>query len=331
MARIVLGLGTSHTPLLAIEPKKWNEYIVRDYTSRRLNLSDGSWLSYEELNQMRNGRYADITDVGTFIKKSDICQRALDRLGSEIAAADPDVVVIVTDEETELFDRMNTPAVSIYYGETIITRPRKLTSDPVPSFMPELLRTYALDEPHNFPAMSGFARELIEGFIDHDVDVGAAAQVEKPLDSGFGHGVGFVETRIFGGKKIPVIPLLINTYYPPNAPRPSRCHDIGRVLRRCIESSKEDLRVAVMASGGLSHFVVDEDLDRRVIEGFEAGRSALLRTLPVAALNSGSSEIRNWIAVAGAVEGKENRWLEYQPLYRTPAGTGIGAAFGVWA
>jgi hypothetical protein len=102
-------------------------------------------------------------------------------------------------------------------------------------------------------------------------------------------------------------------------------------LRRCIESSKQDLRVAVMASGGLSHFVVDEDLDRCVIDGFEAGRSALLRTLPAAALNSGSSEIRNWIVVAGAIEGMERRWLEYQPLYRTPAGTGIGVAFGVWA
>ncbi|HEY1504477.1 MAG TPA: hypothetical protein VGF92_09265 [Stellaceae bacterium] len=331
MARIVLGLGTSHTPLLAIEPRKWNEYIVRDYTSRRLNMSDGRWLSYEELNHLRNGRYADITDVGTFTKKSDICQRALDRLGSEIATADPDVVVIVTDDETELFDRMNTPAVSLYYGETIITRPRKPVPDPVPSFMPGLLRTYALDEPHNFAAMPEFARELIEGFIDHDIDVAAAAQIEKPLDSGFGHGIGFVETRIFGAKKIPVIPLLINTYYPPNAPRPSRCHDIGRVLRRCIESSKQDLRVAVMASGGLSHFVVDEDLDRCVIDGFEAGRSALLRTLPAAALNSGSSEIRNWIVVAGAIEGMERRWLEYQPLYRTPAGTGIGVAFGVWA
>src|ERR1700744_5225356 len=80
MARLVLGLGTSHTPLLAIEPRKWNEYIVRDYTSRRLNMSDGRWLSYQELNQLRNGRYADITDVATFTKKSDICQRALDRL-----------------------------------------------------------------------------------------------------------------------------------------------------------------------------------------------------------------------------------------------------------
>jgi hypothetical protein len=329
MARIIMGVGTSHTPLLAIEPRKWNEYIARDYTRDNLNLSDGRWVSYDQLNQMRNGRYADITDVGTFIKKSDLCQRALDRLGDDIAAADPDVIVIVTDDETELFDRMNTPAVSIYYGEDIITHPRK-QPDPVPSYMPRMLQIYGMDEPHTFPAMAGFARELIERFIDHDIDIGAAAQIQDPYKSGFGHGVGFVENRIFRGKKIPVIPLLLNTYYPPNAPKASRCHDIGRVLRKCIEDSKENLRVAVMASGGLSHFIVDEELDHRVIEGFRQGKADLLRTLPAAALNSGSSEIRNWIAVAGAVEGMENRWLEYQPLYRTPAGTGIGVAFGIW-
>jgi hypothetical protein len=201
----------------------------------------------------------------------------------------------------------------------------------MPSFMPTMLKTYAMDEPHKFPAMAGFARELIERFIDHDIDIGAAAQIEDPYKSGFGHGVGFVVTRIFRGKTIPVIPLLLNTYYPPNAPRASRCHDIGRVLRKCIEESKEKVRVAVMASGGLSHFTVDEELDRRVLEGFQSGKSELLRSLPAHALNSGSSEIRNWIAVAGAVEGMANRWLEYQPLYRTPAGTGIGAAFGIWS
>jgi Catalytic LigB subunit of aromatic ring-opening dioxygenase len=329
MAKIIMGMGTGHTPLLAIEPTKWPEYVTRDRT-RELNLSDGRWVTYDELNAERQGRYADVATMETFIRKSDACQRALDRLGDEIAKADPDVVVIVTDDETELFNRMNTPAVSIYYGDTIITHPRK-RPDPMPSFMPGMLKLYGMDEPHTFPAMAGFARELIERFIDHEIDVGAAAQIEDPLKSGFGHGVGFVINRIFRGKTIPIIPLLINTYYPPNAPKPSRCHDVGRVLRKAIEESKEDLRVVVLASGGLSHFTVDEVLDRRVLEGFKAGKGDLLRTLPVPALNSGSSEIRNWIVVAGAIEGMENRWLEYQPLYRTPAGTGIGVGFGAWA
>ncbi|HXE17075.1 MAG TPA: hypothetical protein VN632_07590 [Stellaceae bacterium] len=332
MAKIIMGAGTSHTPLVAIRAKQWEEYIQRDYKRADLNLSDGSYVSYDELNKMRGGRYAPIANLETFLKKDDACQRALDRLGDDIAKADPDVVVIVTDDETELFNRQNTPAVSIYYGETLITHPRK-RPDPMPTYMEGMLQNYAMDVPHTFPAMAGFARKLIEGFIDRDIDVGAAAQVTDPYQSGFGHGIGFVETRIFRDKKIPVIPLLLNTYYPPNAPRASRCHDIGRVLRQCIEAIPEDLRVVVLASGGLSHFTVDEELDRRVLDGFAAGKSDLLRTLPSVALNSGSSEIRNWISVAGAIDGLglTNRWMEYQPLYRTPAGTGIGAAFAVWS
>jgi hypothetical protein len=330
MAKIIMGAGTSHTPLVAIRAKQWEEYIARDYQRRDLNLSDGRYVSYDELNKMREGRYAPIANLETFTKKDDACQRALDKLGDELAAANPDVVVVITDDETELFTRMNTPAVSIYYGETLITHPRK-RPEVMPSYMEGMLKTYAMDEPHTFPAMAGFARHLIERFIEHDIDVGAAAQVQDPYKSGFGHGIGFPIMRLFRDKKIPVIPLLLNTYYPPNAPRAARCHDIGRVLRKSIEESKEDLRVVVLASGGLSHFTVDEELDRRVLEGFQPGKADLIRTLPAHALNSGSSEIRNWIAVAGAIEGMNNRWTEYQPLYRTPAGTGIGAAFGVWS
>ena len=330
MAKIIMGAGTSHTPLVAIRAKQWEEYIQRDYKRGDLNLSDGRYVSYDELNKMRGGRYAPIANLETFTKKDDACQRALDKLGDEIAAADPDVIVIVTDDETELFNRMNTPAVSIYYGETLITHPRK-RPEVKPTYLEGMLKNYAMDEPHTFPAMAGFARKLIEKFIDHDIDVGAAAQVQDPYASGFGHGIGFPIVRLFRGKKIPVIPLLLNTYYPPNAPRAARCHDIGRVLRKSIEEIPEDLRVIVMASGGLSHFTVDEELDHRVLEGFQAGKADLIRNLPAHALNSGSSEIRNWICVAGAVEGMANRWMEYQPLYRTPAGTGIGAAFSVWS
>ena len=330
MASIIMGVGTSHTPLLTFDATLWNDYVARDYKSDRLNLSDGRFLSYRELEDLRGGRYAGVANIESFTRKSEACQRALDRLGDTIAEADPDLVIIVTDDETELFNRMNTPAVSLYYGEEIVTHPRA-TPDEMPRFMSAMLKTYAMDAPHRFPAMAGFARELIERLIDHDIDIGAAAQIEDPLKAGFGHGVGFVITRLFRGKRIPVIPLLLNTYYPPNAPRPSRCHDIGRALRHAIEESPRNLRVVVVASGGLSHFTVDEELDRRVLAGFEAGKSDLLRTLPVPALNSGSSEIRNWITVAGAIEGMANRWLEYQPLYRTPAGTGIGAAFGVWS
>ena len=129
---------------------------------------------------------------------------------------------------------LNCSAVPVYYGDTIITRPfssKMLDLDDPPPYFADMARSYAMDRPRTFPAMADFGRELIERLIDKHVDIGAAAQVEDPNRSGFGHGVGFVIQRLFGQRPIPVVPILLNTYYPPNAPLPARCYDIGVALR----------------------------------------------------------------------------------------------------
>ena len=52
--------------------------------------------------------------------------------------------------------------------------------------------------------------------------------------------------------------------------------------------------------------------------------------MPRNKLHAGSSEILNWVAVAGAAEGIDLDWFEYVPGYRTPAGTGTGMSFATW-
>jgi exodeoxyribonuclease VII large subunit len=59
--------------------------------------------------------------------------------------------------------------------------------------------------------------------------------------------------------------------------------------------------------------------------------AAAIEGLPREKLNSGSSEIRNWICVAGAVEHLSLEWSLYEPGYRTPAGTGTGLGFAFWS
>jgi 3-O-methylgallate 3,4-dioxygenase len=124
--------------------------------------------------------------------------------------------------------------------------------------------------------------------------------------------------------------VVLNTYYPPNQPRPRRCYRFGQTLRSAIERWPRDERIGIIASGGLSHFTIDEGLDRLVLESLRDSNEEALAAIPVAKLNSGSSEIRNWIVVAGAAEKLETQWQEYVPLYRSPAGTGCGMGFAVW-
>jgi hypothetical protein len=85
-----------------------------------------------------------------------------------------------------------------------------------------------------------------------------------------------------------------------------------------------------MASGGLSHVVIDEELDRQVIEALTRKRHERLYDIPRDKLRGGTSEILNWVALAGAVEPMEMTLLDYVTTYRSPAGTGCGMAFAYW-
>jgi 3-O-methylgallate 3,4-dioxygenase len=123
---------------------------------------------------------------------------------------------------------------------------------------------------------------------------------------------------------------MLNTYYPPNQPSPRRCFELGRALRVAAAASPVDARIAVLASGGLSHFVVDEELDHRVLDAIVAKQGEALCDIPAELLNSGSSEIRNWIVAAGAMDGQPVDWREYVPIVRSVAGTGCGMGFLSW-
>ena len=85
-----------------------------------------------------------------------------------------------------------------------------------------------------------------------------------------------------------------------------------------------------MASGGLSHFLVNESLDNTVVEAIRRNDTATLSGLSPNILQSGSSEIRNWICMMGAIDGLTLDWLTYVPAYRSRALTGVGLGFGHW-
>jgi len=117
-----------------------------------------------------------------------------------------------------------------------------------------------------------------------------------------GHAFSFIYRHIMHGMTMPTVPIMLNTYYLPNQPTPKRCYAIGQALCHAVASWPSDKRVAVIASGGLNHFVIDEELDQQIITAMQKNDAATLTSIPKERLNSGNSEIRNWIATAGAVE-----------------------------
>ncbi len=86
----------------------------------------------------------------------------------------------------------------------------------------------------------------------------------------------------------------------------------------------------MVASGGLSHFLVDEEIDQMAIKGMREKDADLLASMPRYRLNSGNSEILNWVTAAGALEHLEMDLVDYVPVYRSPAGSGGGWGFAIW-
>ncbi|MBV9836157.1 MAG: extradiol ring-cleavage dioxygenase [Alphaproteobacteria bacterium] len=327
MARIVLGIGTSHTPLLSLDPSAWHNRAKADYENPRLTLADGRSVTYAQLVALRGEPYASAATPETFVALSDRCQKHLDHLAAEIAQARPDLVVIVGDDQAELYTPGNIPAFAIFCGDEIATHPY---GGPLPAWRQPVAEAYAMDKVHRFPASADFARRIVESLIDQSIDVTIATDVPEPEKFGFGHAFGFPIKRLFGGRSIPILPVMLNTYFPPNVPTAARCLEIGRALRTAIEAVPGGLNVAVLASGGLSHFVVEEELDRMVIDNLGQADGGALGSIPREALLQGSSEILNWVVTAGVVSHLPLRYTAYEPLRRTPAGTGVGAAFAVW-
>jgi 3-O-methylgallate 3,4-dioxygenase len=128
---------------------------------------------------------------------------------------------------------------------------------------------------------------------------------------------------------IPTVPVFINTFYPPNQPSLRRCYKFGKALGQAIQSWDSDKRVAVIASGGLSHFVIEEELDQQVLSAMKDKDDHRLTNLPVEQFNAGSSEMRNWIALAGALDHTrlDMSLVDYVPCYRSAAGTGNAMGF----
>lgn len=344
MAKLVLGMGMSHSTMVTLDSSLWGEWAAQDQALAILFDAEGRHVTYAELAERAGDRFAQQTTPYYWQEQCAAIRRAVARLAADLAAARLDVLVIVGDDQLELFSFANMPALAIFYGDRIVSglwtsrfatyqRQGKPAAAPLSQKLQRaVVEGYAMETHHKFASAPIFARELLERLIVQGFDVAGLAEIPATDEStGIGHAYGAIVTQIMGERPIPIVPVLVNTYFPPNQPTPSRCYDLGLALYQAIEASPADLHVGIVASGGLSHFVTDEQLDRQVFSALRAGSEEQLRSIPQKLLNAGSSEIRNWIIVAAACKHMKLTWDEYIPVYRTPAGTGCGLGFACWS
>jgi hypothetical protein len=182
------------------------------------------------------------------------------------------------------------------------------------------------------PIVSDLARFIVRQGLEGGVDF--AFSEELALD----HAEIAPMMHLTPSWNLPIIPIVVNAFAPP-MPTPKRCFDVGAFIGGCIDRWPAHTRVAFLGTGGLSHWVgppqtgrINEEFDRWFLDCLvrrefaeAAGRYAKYEDLEAVAGNGGH-EIRDWLAVAGAMPSQlRPTVLAYEPLKPWSTGTGIMA------
>jgi hypothetical protein len=336
MAEIVMGFGTSHGPLLATPPEQWDLRANVDRRNPELVLGAGTY-NFEQLYALRkNDGYEKQNTLEVRKERHARCQKELDEVGRRVIACNPDALLIVGDDHHEWFKNDIQPAFSIFHGTEVFNRTltEQEKQDKISQGNGYAMQIYHPPTDEIYPCPSALASHIVKSCVQDNFDITALG--EQPNDNGvlrqLGHSHGFIYRRVLNSKPIPLIPAAVNTYYPPNQPTPQRCFDFGRAIARAIKSWPSNERIAVAGSGGVTHFVIDEDMDRRLLNAMKARDWKTLCNEPDIHFRSGTSEIKNWIVLAGIISetNLEMDLLDYVPCYRSEAGTGSGMAFATW-
>ncbi|MGH3322421.1 MAG: hypothetical protein ACRDN9_20055 [Streptosporangiaceae bacterium] len=307
----------------------WEDHAERDRRNPRLLGRDAEYHTYDELLEMADPRVEEELAPAVWEEKYRRGQEAIAALTDRLAGARVDVAVVVGDDQREIFRDEGIPTFACFLGTELFDMPPDSEQlEKIPKGIRAASWAAHADRVETHRTCAELSRHVLETLAAEDFDV---TVFSRQLDGrSLGHAFTFPRYRLGLSAETPIAPLFINTYYPPNVPSARRCYALGQTVGRAVASWPSDARVAVIASGGLSHFVVDEDLDRRFLDGLTARAARALGSLSRKRMRSGTSEMLNWVVAAGALEKLEATVVDYIPGYRTPAGTGAGMAFVYW-
>jgi 3-O-methylgallate 3,4-dioxygenase len=329
MARIAAAFASSHSVMLTCELEDW----IAKFRDRddRLPFYDkfGNRISYQQVLDEAPKNAAELVTPAAITQRFHDTQKAMDRMRDELRGAKLDALIICGDDQYELFHDEHMPSIAIYYGDSVVNtaRPKEPVAD---WYKRAQLRRQEEKTAVTYPCHGKLALKLIEGLVEKGFDVSAVKSI--PENEHEGHAYSFIHYRYLHDAPVPIVPIFLNTYNPPNQPTPKRCVAFGKAIGELVAAFPEDLRVGILASGGMSHFRVEEDLDQSIFDAIKRKDLDFLAALKPYRLLAGSSELRNWIvAAAAAAPHLDMTWSAYIPAYRTLGLTGTGLGFARWS
>lgn len=309
MGNIVAALASSHA-FAVLPPERWDEVRERNRKSyaRRYGseppvhprVGEESWDEIET-------RYGRVRDGFMALRQV-------------IAESRPDALIVIGDDQNENFSAQNIPQFAIYTAPEAVLVDRSM----------ERSKTYRCD--------AEVARLILEGAVEAGFDVSICESFPENRLLSHAHAEPLMR-MLLPDADIPIVPIFVNAIHWPS-PSPARCYAFGEVVAEIVRARLGRKRVALYASGGLSHFTagypwrvyrgpfgygtIAEEFDRKIIRWMTEGRVGEIKKLSSNdLLEHGNIEFRCWIVALGAVGAVPAQMLAYEPLYRGLMGMGV--------
>lgn len=234
--------------------------------------------------------------------------RGFGTLRNTLETSGADTLMVISDEHFNALDPRRYPSFGVVTAATGV--------GPVENW---------LGLPRNSIKVN-FVPELAEAILSEGVcqNFDLTRVGEAGLEHGFLTCLHFLTPRW----DLSYVWLIQNCVLPP-LPSMRRCYDFGRMVGDAIRKWGGSRRVALLGTGGLSHAVgtpdmgrVDPLFDANFLDLLCANSPALceITDAEMDAIGNGTHEVRNWVAVAGAVAGAKGEVV----MYETTMAVGFG-------
>jgi 2'-aminobiphenyl-2,3-diol 1,2-dioxygenase, large subunit len=237
-------------------------------------------------------------------------QRVVDgmlKIGRHVRSARPDIVVVISNDHMFNIGPHVTAPFLMACGER---------------FTP----FGEMDIPReDYRGAPDFARGFIAFARGHGVEIAPLEHLHPD------HGTAIPLLFSNPDRDAAVAPLFVN-YDLAQTPSPEDCWRVGTLLKEFIASCPDEERVAVVAAGGLSHWVgyedttINEAFDHRFLDAMRNGDFAAWRERSASAIRTeagnGGLEIMSWLLMAATVPDARAEVVYYEPMPSWMTGMG---------
>ena len=229
-----------------------------------------------------------------------------------MAETAPDVVIMVYNDHTNAFDFSIIPTFGLGCADEFPIADEGWGARPVP-----IVKGY--------PEL---ASHIVQSVILDEFDLTIVNEMEVD------HGLTVPMSLLFGTPKawpVRVIPLAVNVVqYPP--PTGNRCYNLGKAIRKAVESWDEDLKVVIFGTGGMSHQIqgpraglINSKFDKDFLDDLSRDPQRLVKIPHLEYMREAGAEaieLVMWLIMRAALGDKVE---EVYRFYHVPASsTGVG-------